>query len=285
MSEPVTVCIPTRNVWDGIILTVESIHQRTRENVEILVCDNSLAPNARACEPARVVPEGADDGNRRLWLRVQRNMGRIQLIENIDQGRRYGHGENIHVMLRHVRTRYAMLFNSTSEILRSDWLDVLISTMKDSERDLGVARFRAGGAREHDYITPTYWPNMMMLDMRLYRRYFPGHTWELRQVGAEMFERPEIFYGQPPPTNPERKPPLVFCDTGWTLYEKLHFDNPAGLRMLPLPEDYWRKWICWMGGIDRNSFRPQISHVVETLAEIDKRLKALRAECNRSPSA
>lgn len=274
----VTVCIPTRNVWNGIVLTVESIIKRTRDPVDILVCDNSLAPNARACEPARVVPEGADNGNRRLWLRTQCNMGRIQLIENVDQPRRYGHGENIRVMLEQVKTPYAMLFNSTSEIMRADWLDVLISLLRDPEHDLGVARFRSGGAREHDYITPTYWPNMMLLDMRLYRRYFADHKWELRQIGFENFERPEIFAGQTPPSTPERTPPLVFCDTGWSLWEQLHFDNPAGLRMLPLPDNYWNTHIAWMGGIDRNSHRQDHPHVVSTLAEIDRRLSVLRIE-------
>jgi hypothetical protein len=275
----VTVLMPTRNVWAGIELTIESIRKKTNPNttVEILVCDNSLAPNARACEPARTVAPGEDDGNRREYLRGLADKGDIFLIENIDQSRKYGHGENIRVMLERVTTPYAMLFNSTSEILRADWLDVLTAMIRDPEHDLGVARFRAGGARECDYITPTYWPNMMLVNVPLLRRVFPENRWDLEQIGFEDFHRPEIFTDYP--KNPDRKPPLVFADTAWRLWEKLTYDNPYGARMLPLPEPaYWNHWIKWLGGIDRNSFRPDHPHVVSTLAEIDQRLAALRRE-------
>lgn len=272
----VTVLIPTRNVWDGICLTCESIIKRTCGPVEIIVADNSLAPNARACEPSRMVPEGADDGNRRDYLRGMAQNGHIRLIENTNHARRYGHGENIRIMLEQVRTPYAMLFNSTSEILRADWLDILTSMIHDPEHDLGVARFRSGGAREHDYITPSFWPNMMLLNVPLLRCVFPENRWDLEQIGFENFHRPEIFTDYP--TNPDRTPPLVFADTAWRLWEKLTYDNPSAARMLPLPDNYWFTHIRWLGGIDRNSHRPDHPHVAETLAEINRRLTVLRAE-------
>ena len=272
----VIVLIPTRNVWNGICLTIESIIRRTAGPVKIMVADNSLAPNARACEPERVVGAGADDGNRRDYLRAMAAVGHITLIENDDHGRRYGHGENIRVMLGRVDTPYAMLFNSTSEIVRADWLDVLTGMIRDPERDLGVARFRPGGAREHDYIAPTFWPNMMLVNVPLLRAVFPENRWDLEQIGFEDFHRPELF--TTPPARPERTPPMVFADTAWRLWERLEYDNPLGARMLPLPDNYWATYIAWLGGIDRNSHRPEHPHVVQTLAEINRRLAALRRE-------
>lgn len=281
MKPSVEILIPVRYAWNSIVLTVESILKRTRYDGEwsVTVCDNSLADNRFACEPhERNVIDG-DDGNRRLWLRVAARAGDIRYIENKDQGRLYGHGENLRVLCDGCRADYGFLLNSTSEVIRGDWLDVLVDVCRDRERDLGVARFRPGGNHfDKCWIAPNYWPNIMLLDMRLYRKHFPGHKWELRQVGAEMFERPEVFYGMTPPREPERTPPLVFCDTGWTFYEKLTFDNPAGLRMLPLPDDYWNKWIRWRGGIDRNSHRPEHEHVRGVLADTESALERLRRE-------
>lgn len=275
----VTVLIPTRNVWDGICLTVESIRARTRGPVKIIVADNSLAPNARACEPPRTLAPGEDDGNRRGYLRAMASAGYITLIENVDQARKYGHGENIRIMLERVDTPYAMLFNSTSEILRADWLDVLTNAIHDPGRDLGVARFRGGGAREFDYITPSYWPNMMLLNMQLLRHFFPENRWDLEQIGSESFHRMDLFNGQSP-QNPDRQPPLVFADTAWRLWEKLTYENPDGLRMLPLPDSYWKTYIAWYGGVDRNSHRPDHPHVQLMLGTIGVRLEQLRREAN-----
>jgi hypothetical protein len=275
----VEILIPNRYTFNSVILTVESIIRRTvYPHFWVTVCDNSLAENRFVCEPHERATIDGDDGNRRLWLRVKAREGWIRLIENKDQGRLYGHGENIRVLLDQCTADYAFLLNANSEIVRPDWISVLVNMMTDSERDLGVARYRAGGPREHDYIAPTYWPNIMLLDMKLYREHFAGHSWELKQVGFEDFDRPEIFAGQGVPNNPERVPPLVFCDTGYTLWEKLMFDNPAGLRMLPLPENYHNAWIRWRGGIDRNSHRPDHPYVVETLREVNAALDRLRAE-------
>ena len=278
MKNFVSILIPNRFSWDGVCLTIESIRKRTvSTNYDIIICDNSMAPNERACEPPRNLPDGADDGSRLDYLREQARLGNIRLIENIGQARKYGHGENVRIMLDQVETQFAMLFNSTSEILRADWLDILISMIRDPDHDLGVARFRAGGAREYDYITPSYWPNMMLLNMPLYRKFYPENNWDLEQIGLEDFHRPELFTGQIPRT-PDRTPPLVFADTGWRLWEKLEYDNPVGLTIIQLPENYWNTYIKWHGGIDRNSYRPEHPYVMETLAKINERLAVLRAE-------
>jgi len=290
IQSKISILIPNRFSWDGIILTIESIRKRTNPNIkyEIIVADNSLAPNNKACEPSWIVPDGRDDGNRRDYLRSLAGDKIIQLIENTDQDRKYGHGENIRLMMNYVETPYAMVFNSSSEILRADWLDILLSSIRDVNKDLGVAEFHPGGARNHDFITSVYWPNMMLLNMRLYRRFYPENNWDLEIVAFEDFHRPELFTGQYP-KNPERTPPWVFCDTGWRLWEKMAFNNPDGVRILPLPNTVrygGHPCIKGFGGLDRcahHVFLPSgdaynKSHVATTLTEINQRLAMLRME-------
>lgn len=281
MDKSVEILVPTRFSWDAICLTLESIIKRTTYagTWSLFVVDNSLADNRFACEPHERKTIDGDDGNRRAYLLDLAASAEIKLMFNVEQGRRYGHGENLKVLCDNCRADYGFLLNSTTEVVRGDWIDVMLERLTDPERDLGVARFRDGGNHfDKCWITPNYWPNIMLLDMRLYRKHFPAHAWELRQVGFEDFERPEIFDGMTPPRTPERTPPLVFCDTGWSLYEKLRFDNPAGLRMHELPPEYYTKYARWFGGIDRNSFRPDHEHVRSTLAEVKVALDQLRAE-------
>lgn len=274
----IDILIPTRFSWESIELTIESILKRTRgTEFQVIVADNSAAVNNLACE-TRTRPARSDDGNRREYLRQMRDEGMIALIEVEEQARCYGHGENLALLCDASESDYAMLLNSNTEVKRGDWLDVLLNLLSDRDKDLGVARERAGGSREHDYICPTYWPNLMLLDMRLYREHFAGHRWTLRQVQLNEFERPELFANDPPPPAPEYDPPLVFADTGWTLWERLHYDNAAGLRILPLPDNYWNSYVIWRGGIDRNSHRPEHPHVQGVLAEVRQALTKLRVE-------
>jgi hypothetical protein len=277
----ISVLIPTRFVWDGICLTLESMLRRTRDvkSVEIIVCDNSEAPNNRACEPPRKLAPGADDGNRREYLRDLARTGVIRLIENHDQAEKYGHGENVRVLLEHAETPYAMLFVSSAEIMRADWLDVLVGMIRDPAHDLGVARYRpAANHWDNCWITPSYRPNWMLLNVPLYRKFYPENSWDLETICLDKFSRPELFDGLPPLKHPEHTPPLVFGDTGWRLWERLAYDNPDGLRMLPLPDGYYAHYTNGYGGLDRNSHRPDHPYVVDMLAQIKTRLDLLRAE-------
>lgn len=278
MSDAVSVLIPTRFTWDGICLTVESILKRTTfPHFHVVVADNSEALNAFCSEPhARETLDG-DNGSRIGYLRDMAKNGSIQLIENRDQGRSYGHGENIKVLLAACETRWAMLFTSSVEIMVGNWLDALVAIAKVGDA-LGVARYRDGGVHfDTTYRMPLYWPNIMLLDMEKYRAYAKTGDWDLRQVPLSQFHRPEMFADFEKPKK-GRADPLVFCDTGWRLYERLEFENPDGLRILPLPPGYYTQKMRLYGGIDRNSHRPRIPYVQERLDAIDRRLKALRAE-------
>jgi len=278
MSDAVSVLIPTRFVWDGICLTVESILKRTTyPHCHIIVADNSEALNALCCEPhAREALDG-DNGSRIDYLRDMAESGSIQLIENSDQGRSYGHGENIKVLLDACKTRWAMLFVSSAEIVEGNWLDALVTLAKMGDA-LGIARYREGGVHfDTAYRAPLYWPNIMLLDMEKYREYAAPDDWDLRHVSLSAFHRPELFADCGKPEK-GRADPLVFCDTGWRLTERLKYENPDNHRILPLPPGYYTQKMHLYGGIDRNSHRPHIPYVQERLEAIGRRLRALRAE-------
>ena len=279
MSKSVSILIPNRFTWEAIELTVESILKNTwYDNHRIIVCDNSMAANNRACEPKRE-GIGTDDGNRLEYLREQARNGAITLIENKDQDKKYGHGENIKVLLKACNTEYALLFNSTVEIIKSYWINELVDLIK-TDKDLGVAKFRTGGKQgELNWISPVYWPNVMLLNMPLYKEFGNvDEDWDLRRIPLSEWKYRDIFKEYPPLKGPESKPEHVFLDTGYRLWERLEYENPGGLRMLPLPIGYYTQFMTLFDGIDRNSHRPNHPHVVKQRTRIQGRLRFLRCQ-------
>ena len=274
-----SILIPNRYTWDSIILAVESIRKRTRGiETEIIVCDNSMALNNRAVEPKTGETIDGDNGNRLEWLKEQARLGNIRLIENADQKPLYGHGENLKKLIAACDTEYAMLFTSTAEITRRDWLMALINLMPTT-RDIGVAKFRPGGVHDNTMLRPPlYWPNMMMLNMAVYRSSERANDWDLEIMPYLEFPYPNIFHGDVKARAIIPNNPLVFCDTGWRFWARIWMDNPLGLRVQPLPDNYWNSYIIWRGGIDRNSHRPSHPHVQNTLAAVKQRLNKLRTE-------
>ena len=279
MNKSCSILIPNRYSWNGICLTIESILKRTTfPNYKIVVCDNSMAKNNRACEPHKVELLDGDDGSRLDYLREQSRKGNIRLIEILKQRKKYGHGENIKKLLEKCETDLAMLFVSSAEILRGDWLDIIISRIK-MDRDLGLARFREGGNHfDRCWIAPAYWANVMLLNMRLYRDFQHKNDWNQGVIRLSRFKHPEIFEYLPAPANSEESPPRVFTDTGWKLYERLKYKNPNGLKMQSFPSGFLYEWMKLIGGIDRNSHRPHHPFVQQQLKEVEQRLDKLREQ-------
>ena len=151
-----SILIPNRYTWEAIELTIESILVRTwYDNFRIIVCDNS---------------HGKGVGNRLEYLKEHERNGTIRLIENeMETGmwiqkpngmstNRYGHGENLKILLAACETDYAMLLSSGVEILKTDWLDILLGTLK-TDKDLGAARFRpAANHFDTTWKAPVWWP-------------------------------------------------------------------------------------------------------------------------------
>jgi hypothetical protein len=151
--------------------------------------------------------------------------------------------------------------------------------MIKSDKDLGIAMWRPGGVHDGTMLRPPlWWPNIMMLNMEAYRRFERPDDWNLDTMPFNEFPYPEIFNDDTGAQKLIPSNPLVFADTGWRLAARLTFENPDGLRMLPLPPNYYMTRMRLYTGIDRNSHRPYIPWVQERLAEIKVRLEKLRTE-------
>ena len=280
MSKPVSILIPTRRAFEAIELTIESILARTwYDNFRIIICDNS---------------HGEGYGNRLEYLKEHKKNGTIELIENpMETGmweqksdgmstNRYGHGENLKVLLKACETDYAMLLSSGIEILKTNWLDMLLAMLK-TDKDLGVARFRqARNNFETSWVAPCWWPNVMLLNMKLYRKIMRDEDWDLARVPFETYKYKHLFDGKPVPINPDPEGLTVFLDTGYFLWERLENDNSEGYRMINFDANpcilQWREIFGFYIGLDRNADRPEHQFVITQRANIRERLRILRCQ-------
>jgi len=280
MSKPVSILIPTRRAFEAIELTIESILARTwYDNFRIIVCDNS---------------RGEGVGNRFEYLKQHARNGTIKLIESTGGDgscevrpdgsslNRYGHGENLKILLRACETDDAMLLSSGVEILKTDWLDMLLARL-GTDKDLGAARFKpAVNHFDTSWRAPVWWPNIMLLDMTLYRKFMAEDDWNLSRIPFDAFPYKHLFDGLEIPKNPDPGGLTVFLDTGYNLWRRLEYENPEGYRMVNLdtnpPMLEWQRMFGFYIGLDRNSHRPVHPFVVEQRASIRERLRILRCQ-------
>ena len=275
MSVPVSILVPNRRSYEAIELTIESLLARTwYDNFRIIVCDSS---------------QGEGEGNRLAYLQQMERNGAIRLIENSPTDERlpdkqgfirYGHGENLRVLLRACETPLAMLLSSGCEIIKTNWLDYVLSFIDDRTRDLGAAVVRkAENHHQNKYSASRYVANWMMLNMDIYRMFGdPEEDWLIRRVPFTKYERPEEFAGIARPTHPDPDPLQVFCDTGYRLWDRVHFENPNGYRMAEMPKAFAWNQLRFLGGLDRNSHRPDHPFIMEQRQSIADRLKGLRCQ-------
>jgi len=271
---PISILIPNRWTWEAIELTVESVLERTRYDgrLQIIVCDNS---------------HGKGDGNRIDYLKGMQELGQLRLVENPAETTdrawksgekiRYGHGENIRVLLRECDTPLAVLLSSGTEIVDPQWLNILAMRLNPHNKILGVARLRHAENHFDTCLSAYRWvPNWMLLDMVLYRKFGKDEDWDLMRVPYQDYWHKEIFKNTSIPKNPDPEPLHVFLDTGWRLWERLEYENPEGYKMAEMPPKFpWRQIRFW-GGLDRNSYRPEHPFVMNQRMQIRKRLELLR---------
>lgn len=268
MGNACSILICNRWAEDAVILTIESVLKRTDyPNYKIVVCDNS---------------EGKGEASRLDYLKDQERRGNIKLIENVirrnaDGKMPYGHGENLKVLIKQCDTPYAMLFSSGSEVKNSDWLNQLIGLL-ETDKDLGVAKTRkAENHFQNCWAANRYIPNWMLLNMDIYRKFGnPDEDWSLKRIPYDEYEHKEAFEGLDPPQHPDPVPLHVFLDTGWRLWERIHYENPEEYRMVEMPFYFPWRIINFFGGMDRNAHRPDHPYVVKTRRLIQERLRLLR---------
>lgn len=267
---PCSILIPNRWTEDAICLTVESILKRTSyPDFKIIVCDNS---------------GGKGDASRLSYLKEQDSLGKITLIENeikrLPDGRMpYGHGENIKALLKHCTTPLTMLLSSGCEVKNSNWLESLIEPL-DIDTNIGVAKTRkAENHFNNCWAANRYIPNWMLLNMEIYREFGnPDEDWALVRVPYSDYEHKGIFDGMNMPSHPDPDPLQVFLDTGWRLWDRVHYENPEGYEMIEMPHYFPWRIINAFIGMDRNAHRPNHPYVVKTREQIRQRLELLRKQ-------
>lgn len=287
----ISILIPNRFSWDGVILTIESILSRTQHtDYKIVVCDNSQAPWNPKVEPPRQLDGIDDNGNRLKYLRTQQGNKNLELIEVTEQYKKYGHGENIKRLLSKCETPYAMLLSSGTEIISSHWLVLLMAMLRNNAMGIGVAKSTEASQHFNScWASPKFIPNWMLLDMKKYQEIASDDDWSLKRVSIADYPYPELFAGLPELTDERDMPPRVFLDTGWRLYEKLVYgkykeENPRGYEMITMPDQFVKNeerqtnmtQLLFFGGLDRNAYRPHHEYVEKRKKEIRKRLQLLR---------
>ena len=266
MNKEVSILIGNCRTWESIELVIESILKRTAYKPFNIIVHNQ----------ARI----RDKGNRVAYLNKMAKNGSIKLIEGEYRPRSDldGHGKSVKNLLSVCDTELALLWVSDIEILKPEWLDMLVERI-DGDDILGVADFKPG--RNHFnrmWIAPRYLPDWMLLNMPLYRAIEGNDDWDLSYVPFPEWPYPEVFIGQSPPIHPDHNPPKVFRDTGWRIWEKMAKKNSRYYRFVPLPHNWFNIQVHHFGGIDRNSFRPEFPELQMKLTKIRERLEILRKE-------
>jgi len=271
--KPCSILISSWCSHDAIEMTIESILKRTiYDDYKIVVLDSSPAT-----------------GRERQYLRKHRDNGSIELLER-DEGQ-LGHGETINKLLKDCNTELACLLDSDVEILEGDWLSVLADPIRDN-KDLGVGDLRKGGCFIYSSIFrgPLYHPSCLLLNMPAYRRFGSEDDWPEQGVsmpgkGIPMaeykyrhkFENRPLSDIHPFVYNFDPRMAEVHYDTGGRFSEKVLWENPEGLRMHPMPPDFFKRKIIHFEGMSAHSTRLGIDLMKPRVALLRERLRLLRA--------
>jgi GT2 family glycosyltransferase len=125
----VSVIVVTYNALDHVRACVSGVLGRTRIPLELIVVDNASDPPTRE---------------------YLRSLQGVRLIQN-EQNRLWCAGCNQGIRAADARSRFVLLLNSDVEILRDDWLEVMLALM---ESDLRVAL--VGPQHHHLPVGPVY---------------------------------------------------------------------------------------------------------------------------------
>ena len=248
--KPCTILISNFNGHEAIELCIESLLYRTiYPEYRILVMDSS--------------PKDSRD---RTYLTELQRQRKIELFTSDVQMR---HASAITRLLRECKTPLACLMDSDVEVLRGEWLKVLVDELK-SPNDLGVARLKASGVYPDRRATaPVYQPFCMLLNMNNYRKIADRLSWQEKAIPLEEYKGRHTY-----PENVKKK---IYGDVGWQLAEKVLFDNPTGLVMQKMPEKYMLNYIRHYGGLSVHHASPGHPRMKHRWVLCRMRLKALRA--------
>jgi len=245
----VSILIANFNGHEAVELCVESIIKKTvYPDYKILVFDSSK-------------PDSQD----RAYLTSQEQKGNITLFTSDVQMR---HANAIMRLLAKCETSLACILDSDTEVLKGEWLKVLIDEFK-SPKDIGVARLKASGTYPDGRATaPLYQPFCMLLNMENYRKIADGINWQEKAIPIEEYKGKHTY--------PNYQKAKIYGDVGWQLAEKVIFDNPEGFIMREMPDKYMRNYLRHYGGLSAHHANPEHLRVKERWKLCKIRLKALR---------
>jgi len=245
--------------WRGkeaVALTIESILKRTDYPAfKIIVYDSS--------------GKGSQD---RQYLRIQEELGNIILLTHETHTL---HDNAIPILLEHCDTELAVIMDSDVTINKNgrDWLRFM-SNIINGPKMLGVARHKDKGIMRDrkTYIAPAFQPFCMMLNMPVFRKIEKDIHWKHQVVKIKDYKGSHVFREFRENFN------YVFGDVGFSLAEKILFDNKEGLVMYPLPILIYPVRITHWGGISSLANHPEHPRVKTKWMFIKEELKNIRNE-------
>jgi len=244
-----SILIANFNGHEAIELCVESILKKTvYPDYKILVFDSSK-------------PDSRD----RAYLTSQQQQGNITLFTSDIQMR---HANAVMRLLAKCETPLACTLDSDIEVLRGEWLNILVNELK-SPNDMGVAKLKTFGAYPNSTATaPLFQPFCMLLNMENYRKIADGINWQEKAIPIEEYKGKHTY--------PNYQKAKIYGDVGWQLAEEVIFDNPEGFIMREMPEKYMLNYLRHYGGLSAHHANPDHPRVKNRWQLCKIRLKALR---------
>lgn len=210
-----SILISSFNGGIAIELCIESIKKRTLYfPYKIIVLDSS--------------PESS---NNRQYLKEMATKGVIELIEYSHQLK---HGEAIYQLFGYCNSQIGILLDSDIEILRPDWIDVLVGYLK-TEKDLGVGNMRlpCNFPKTKIFRCPSYHPCCFALNIDAYNEFgIRENDWKERFVPMSEYKDKAFFDA----LNPNMK--KVHYETGSGFTERVLFFNEKNFVVHALPNKF-----------------------------------------------
>lgn len=235
MRNVIEVLVPNRNGHEAIELCVRAIRARTR----FIDC-------------AITVLDVFGDGRDRPLLAAMEREGWIRLLRT---GKDLRHGEALDVLFDACEARFAVIMESDVEVVAGGWLCVLLNALFSGEGNVAAARFFEPGAHGQTWFAPTWGPECAVFDMTRYATIREHGDWQQRSVLTADYPYRWIFDGM---MEPEAYNGTVNLDTGWRFAEKTILANWRGLRVVPLPADFFTACVTHHGGLSTRGDRPEI---------------------------
>lgn len=215
----ISILIPNRNSLEALELAIESIRHYTRYPYKLIVFDDA-STNGRDIEYL----ERAESNG---WLELHRGEKRV------------GHGGILNELINVLcDTDYAVVMDSDVEIKGFNWIQDFMKLMAPDV--IAVSDVIDRRTTWKGYNVPVCDFSFGFLNMKLYRDDM-GVDWRVMAGGTDRRQYPyeSMFADIYPPdrasVGTKFSENFVSCDPGGKFWLRVHFGNPKGYKMLPIP--------------------------------------------------